>query len=338
MHSGIKLSAARLLFGAPVALYGICASAYVLLHLATGERFAVIALLNNFMPLLVLPALPLAMIVLLWRRWWLVGLLLPATLMFIVAYGPFFMPSQTRAPARASTIQKTTPLSLLTFNLHTPEANETQALIDVIVAADADVVILQELSTEAAHIFAAQLLQRYPYQALHPDAEIAILGQGVLSRFPIRENQYWEIGMGQQRVVLDVNGTRVTLYNVHVPNPFSPGRRIPRVNIQRRDVVAADILRRATAERGPLILAGDFNMTDQTAVYKSIAARYRDTYAERGFGLGPTFPGAHPYAPPLARIDYVFHSDDVQGIAAKTWSTSGGSDHHPVLVQLGIRD
>ena len=144
--------------------------------------------------------------------------------------------------------------------------------------------------------------------------------------------------MGHQRVVLNLNSTCVTLYNVHVPNPFiAAPRLVPHVDMNRRTRVVADLLRRTADESGALIVAGDFNMTDQTAVYSQIAARYHDTFAERGFGLGLTFPGAHPYVPPLARIDYVFHNDAVQSVAAKTWPVSGGSDHHPVLVQLAVR-
>ncbi len=39
---------------------------------------------------------------------------------------------------------------------------------------------------------------------------------------------------------------------------------------------------------------------------------------------------------PLARIDYVFHSEGLRAVEAHVWPTSGYSDHHPLFVQLAI--
>lgn len=78
-------------------------------------------------------------------------------------------------------------------------------------------------------------------------------------------------------------------------------------------------LRLAANDSGPLMIVGDFNMTDQSADYGQITARYADTYREIGWGMGFTFPdfstlSAIPgsvsglgFIRPLARIDYVFH-------------------------------
>ncbi|MEW6746710.1 MAG: endonuclease/exonuclease/phosphatase family protein [Planctomycetota bacterium] len=65
------------------------------------------------------------------------------------------------------------------------------------------------------------------------------------------------------------------------------------------------------------MVAGDFNVTDATALYRSvIAAGLRDAYAEANGGLGFTF---HIFAryrglpwSPCLRLDYVFHTAHFQ--------------------------
>ena len=42
------------------------------------------------------------------------------------------------------------------------------------------------------------------------------------------------------------------------------------------------------------------------------------------------------YLPPLARIDYVFHNDSFQALAAHVLASSGGSDHRPLLAKLEL--
>ena len=96
------------------------------------------------------------------------------------------------------------------------------------------------------------------------------------------------------------------------------------------------------------MIVGDFNMTDQSDDYWRIAARYRDTYREVGWGMGFTFPDfsmvrAIPgrlsmlnFIRPMARIDYVFHNDDFQAVEAHVWPSSGGSDHRPLYAVLAL--
>ena len=90
--------------------------------------------------------------------------------------------------------------------------------------------------------------------------------------------------------------------------------------------------------RGPIILMGDFNLTDQTRHYSQITRTLTDVYREAGWGLGHTFPagGFYPRVPlPLIRIDYIFHSRELAGLEART-GDSVGSDHIPVIARLSL--
>jgi vancomycin resistance protein VanJ len=329
-------SALRVIAVSLVAFYGVCSAAFVALHVAVGERIGLIGFLDNFAPLLLLPALPLLLACLVLRRGWVALALLPAALMFAWSYGAAFVPRQARATAGGESGSRGTTLRVLTYNLHA-ESQALAPMAAIIRDSNADVVALQELSPAAARAFASEFAQRYPYQALHDDPRYPLLGQGVLSRYPITRDEYWVKGLGQQRVTLDVSGTQVALYNVHPPHPFDFKADGLAFDPVWRSAAIEDILRRADADAqaGLLILAGDFNMTDQTDVYRLVTARLRDTYREVGWGMGFTFnPNARLL--PLARIDYVFHDDRITSVAARVWPTSGGSDHSPVWVELVI--
>jgi endonuclease/exonuclease/phosphatase (EEP) superfamily protein YafD len=310
-----------------IIFYGFCTTVFIALHILVGEQLQLVAILNNFMPLLLLPAVPLALlcVALGYIRFSLV--LAPAILMLVASYGTLLLPGHANAAIAGQ------PLTLLTYNLHGDrQTRGTTSVVELVKQTDADVVTLQELSPTMAQA----LEQLYPYHATHTNKDSLVVGQGVFSRYPIVEDDYWVMELGMQRVVLDVNGKRVTLYNVHIRNPFVRGASGPKVDVSQRESVVNDLLRRTAHEHGPLIIAGDYNMTDQTDSYRRINARYHDTFREVGAWLGFTYPADLRMVPPLARIDYVFHDDGVQSIAARVWPTSGGSDHRPVWVKLSL--
>ena len=90
----------------------------------------------------------------------------------------------------------------------------------------------------------------------------------------------------------------------------------------------------------PFIVAGDFNTSDQDAMYPALAARMIDSFRERGVGFGTSWPspGMLPipvFLPPLVRIDYIWHSPGISTRAA--WQArTVGSDHLPLVADLVI--
>ena len=318
--------------------YGIVTALWVVLK-ALDATWPPVEMIGSSLPLLLLPSLAIVPLSLRRRRWPLALLSLPALLVFLLNYGEFFLP-------RSAPVKSPAPsLHFLTYNVHA-ESIHVQPLLDVIRAADADVVALQEVSPALAEELATHLIDRYPYQALHPNLDNPIWGQGVLSRYPIVEDEYWRISLGHQRVKIDRDGSPLVLYNVHPVHPFllEEGRLF---DMQPHRVEVDEILRRATRDTGEVIIAGDFNMTDQADDYQRLAQHFGDTYREVGWGLGFTFPdftspNAQPIKTsifsaigrPLARIDFIFHSGDLQPVAARVWPTSGGSDHRPILAEF----
>lgn len=322
-------------------LYGGGTALFLALGLAPGEELAIVGLFNTLLPALLLPAIVLAIVWLVARRWKLALLMAPAILAVVSGYGALFLPRPGPPPTAPQ-------ISVLTFNLHA-ERFALTPMVDVIRAAGADIVALQEISPEAAETFRAQLSDLYPHQAVHLHPDNPVMGQGVLSKHPLRDSEYWQVAMWHQRVIVTVDGMDITLYNVHPHIPFAraPAGLAFDAGMRGRDI--ADILERAGREQTPVILAGDFNMTDRCAHYRWVTAHYRDAFREAGRGFGFTFPDfSSPNALPrglprialpvplLTRIDYVFYSEHFHAAEAFVWPSAGGSDHRPVLARLAF--
>lgn len=270
-------------------------------------------------------------------RQWRVAMLgsLPIVGLALV-YGSLWLP-RSAPPVQQSAI----PFSILTFNLQ-GATDSLQSLATVIEEANADIVGLQELSHAAADHFAAVLGEKYPYVALHPQ-DNPIHGQGVLSRYPILSDTFWQNdqldrALGHMRVELDLPGSTVVVYNTHPTPPFSLAWGL---NVKAHSLAIAELLRRAAEDTGPVLMVGDFNMTDQFAEYQQItgSAGFVDTFREVGEpGFGFTFPaGDRLPLPPLIRLDYVFHSREFQAHEARVWRRSGASDHLPVFAWFSLR-
>jgi len=82
----------------------------------------------------------------------------------------------------------------------------------------------------------------------------------------------------------------------------------------------------------PVLICGDFNDTPNSFVFTTLAAGLKDSFRERGLGLGTTFGGALP----LLRIDYILTDPSVQAYNCRTIHDSAFSDHFPVFSVLGF--
>ncbi|MFN8374462.1 MAG: endonuclease/exonuclease/phosphatase family protein [Anaerolineae bacterium] len=334
------------LFTALSGAYGLSAAGFLGLRALVGEASGVIGFLNNFLHLLLLPALVLlpvwTLLALAKRRVWALLLVLtqlPAALTFLQAYGVRFLPRASAGNAA---------FAVLTYNLHA-EQQDVSGMIAVMRESGADVVAVQELSAFAAEALRAGLQDVYPYLALYPGAARPTHGQGILSRYPILEEAYWQNNelpntMGHLRALIDLNGARVAFYNTH---PIHPGMTGSFYNDQTRGAEINIVLERAARESVPVVILGDFNMGEWSDDYGRITARFVDVYRAVGYGLGLSFPewsradtlpGFRARAlplPPILRLDFVFVGR-LRPVEARVWHTAGGSDHYPVFVRLGF--
>jgi endonuclease/exonuclease/phosphatase (EEP) superfamily protein YafD len=207
------------------------------------------------------------------------------------------------------------------------------ATVDEVLAQKPDIVLLQEYAPHF-HAEFARRMSEYPHR-VHI-ARWDAYGAAIFSRFPFAEKPAADLRLGpmghpQMRAVVDVNGTRVAVYNVHLEGPHYLDE------LAARRTEFADLLDVIRREPLPIIIAGDFNMTMETpqiAALRSVGLR--DAHHEAGFGLGITWPviGWTRYVPvPGVRIDHVL----VSGHLAVTSCTTGhghGSDHRPIIATV----
>lgn len=313
-----------------IGAYGLSVSGFLVLRALIGERWPVIGLYNSFLHLLIAPALVALLISLLLRKWWLAALVIAPALLFTGQYAPLFLPHSSAAPPEAIAF------TVLSYNVNTGNIDSTAAL-EIIRSAEADIVALQELNPFMAEAFAVELVGLYTYQALHPAEDFS--GQGILSRYPITADDYWAVDLGHQRSLIEIAGQTIVVYNTH---PTHPLRGLLRFDGEPRGAAIRDVLARATGETLPVLLIGDFNMSDLSEDYARVTARYRDVYREVGWGMGFTFPSPGSvfgwgFLPALlARIDYVFVDSAFTPLDARVLDSDGGSDHRPLSARLAL--
>lgn len=327
------------LFWALVGLYGTGTSLFLITRrLISDVAFPPYGFLNSFAHLLMLPALIFLPAAGIWRRKWIAaGLTLPA-LEFLLTYGGLFL---RREPDGTGT-----GLNLLTYNTHA-ESESVQAMVEIIRSWDADLVCIQELSLVLAAEIESQLSAQYPYRALYPTDSTD--GLGILSKYPIRAQEYWKFpdipsSLGHLRTEIETPRGILALYSAHPVHPGMVGRLF---DPEPRAREIGHLLERFAKEPGMIIVAGDFNLSDQSSDYQRLTGFFQDAYREVGRGLGLTYPDwkmpqakIRPYpglefVPLLVRLDYVFYRAPLRAIKAVVNDSSGGSDHHPVWVQFG---
>ena len=161
-----------------------------------------------------------------------------------------------------------------------------------------------------------------------PDDHWAGLGtQIVFARWPVAAPRPIP-GVSQataMRVDVARPGSPFVVYAVHLPNPlYSTSFSAHTATIER-------LLQSAQSEHLPVILAGDFNMSDRSSSYRMLDGAMRD--AMRSSFASTTYDHWAWFALQL-RIDYVFLSDQLCATDGSTF-TVPGSDHDGLEVNLG---
>jgi vancomycin resistance protein VanJ len=233
-----------------------------------------------------------------------------------------------------------TDLTVLTYNTGLGLAS-IDRLAEALLAADADIVGLQELDASLANLGEA-LRSAYPYQSLHP---LGIPGKGLLSRYPLHGARLLPLipGRPDLRAIVEAPAGPVDVFVAHPP-PL----RISRGRWQENAGAARQIqaLAEAASAGEPAILLGDFNRLRSQQAYRRLrAAGLIDAFDAAGQGWGGTLPtrffgwaqrghlvGAIPL-PPLLRVDYVWHTRHFTTVASWT-GPHAGSDHLPVIARL----
>lgn len=199
----------------------------------------------------------------------------------------------------------------------------------------ADVIAVSELTPDwVRRFYEARMRDDFPYSVLVPLPGAG--GYGLWSRHPVKVIAPVR-GGSMVAARIDVAGVQVdpVVASVHVMNPLTfYGKAFDGWHAgiaavkERMESLAAE------AGEGAVIVAGDFNSTPDMRQFRQLLSNgYRDSVAETGSGLGPTYP-SYPWLPPLITIDHVL-TRNASVSSVKTIALRA-TDHRALLATIEI--
>lgn len=295
------------------------------------NRHWVVDILSNFLHWTLLPAIMVFIVLTAMRKWRNAAYWSIPTLAWLILFGSLFLPGfESRHHCSPGGSLSCVHLRVMTFNAFSSNVSDYQLQIDMLRNADADIIALQEVSLECIETYKSRLSDLYPFLIHFPEG---LTGKGFLSKYPISGEESIDLNaqsLYHKQVIINVDGLEIIIINVHPPAPFT----LQHISRGRKEIRS---LVEITQDVGQVILLGDFNITDQASVYRLLSTSgLRDTYREVGWGFGSTWPTrfrSHERVMPVVRIDYIWHSDDFQAVAAWTGPRTF-SDHLPVIADL----
>ena len=337
----------RRLFNNTITLYLLLFMIYLGLRLTLGDGLWWLSLLNTFAHFWFLPLalfIPLALLI---RQRQALLRLLPVIAVGGLWFVPYYLPAQ-------SSTEDGLILTVLNANVwgHNHDLSQIENWVREV---DADVVTLQEISPAYATDSLPRLRDHYLYQVTQAD-DTRFGGNILLSRYPIIEQMPVDLKTpghpAPVRAVLDINGQRIAVYNLHLawpserhlrvklPSQFSTvyTQMLVGFDDRTRNQQIVNLLAVLGTEPYPFILGGDFNTSDQSVTYQLLAQQMTDAFRASGEGFQGSWPvsaarGLPAFVPPLLRLDYIWHSPQFQTIHAQM-GPKIGSDHLPVRATL----
>ena len=218
-------------------------------------------------------------------------------------------------------------LHMMTLNMRYGEA-DARSLTET-ATADADVLMLQELTPEAVErLSEAGMDQAFPFHAL--DARPHSAGVGIYSRLPltgITRVPGFNLAMVRARVRVPGTVRDTSLLTVHLDAPWPRPIAGWHHDYSRFPDTLNDLA--AQASSAPIVVGGDFNATIDMLPFRELLTNgYRDAAEQAGAGRELTFPADRKY-PPLMGIDH-FLTRDCDTLSTRTVKVPG-SDHMAVL-------
>ena len=226
-----------------------------------------------------------------------------------------------------------------------------QSMAEFVKETDPDVIVLQDAAGRGPW-----------YRRVRPDRSVVASGEFVvISRFPISRS--WLPQMPKWRLPpvaafqIEWPGRPFTLYAVHLPTPrhdlyglrgrgflaeaFRGGsaHRISQYAeaMRARVEVARSLSEAIAAEKGPVLVAGDFNAPSWGYVHSLFAAPLTDAFSATGRGFGFTFPGdtVNPLTGfgPWLRLDCLFCNNGWQPLWCKV-ELARRSQHRAVAARF----
>ena len=301
--------------------------------------------------LLSLGVSPLIVLTFLFGVFWLVKLkkqFILSAVMLVAAY-LFFNPFYKFPPNEQRSSSENT-ISVLSYNVRLFNAYQkdidrakiSEVISSTLKIAKPDVIFIQEYYRKATQKFPG-----YPYRYIHFKNKNIGLGYAIFSKYPLLNTGAFDFEKTNNNSLYAdlVKGTdTLRLYNVHLKSigitasvnslqEQDKEKLFKRLatTFERQQEHTEVILKHMNATKHPIVLAGDFNNTAFSYVYRKFQQNMNDAFIEKGKGLGTTF--MFDYYP--MRIDYIFGSKQLE-VLEFTSLEQTFSDHFPIAAVFAI--
>lgn len=346
MESYVPISRSRRVLLRIVLIYPVLLLALSLFHTLAPQRSGLLALSQVLAPYLFMPLLLILPLTLLRGA---VTLRLAIALCTVIVFVRFVPIPRLTALLHSTEPEaaRTLRVEVMNWNVqNSMQLDQIARVRPVLLAHPPDVVVLEEAYWEW---FGRdpELAKLYPGRLVH--TRQASSGLVLLSKYPILEYEVPQVapgGRGGPRVImarLDAGqGRTLTVVAAHAEAPSTwiggdGGRCQPVACYDTAQRDALTPLIRAYVEPelrrgGPLILMGDFNVTEREPAYDELARGLKDPNKAVGPSIGHTtntWPNitVMGWQLPLLRIDHIFSSPNVTALNASVDCTPRGSDH-----------
>ncbi|MEG4319269.1 MULTISPECIES: endonuclease/exonuclease/phosphatase family protein [unclassified Microcoleus] len=321
--------------------YSVFTIGYFILRLIFWDQLWIVALISTFLPLILLPTflLPIIGFTIIKKRWF--SIISAIACIFLISW----LHLKYFSPTPINSTDSQPAIKIFSNNLGW-YSTQSPTLVKLIEREKPDIIFLQEIVQKHIEIAFASLKADYPYQ-------IGIPPVGILSKYPIVSSEILYLAghpEAQQRAIIKFNQQEIVIYNMESSSPWLKQHKIlrflkiPVYTYGKRFPEIQDLVQRLEQETLPVIVAGDFNMTDDSQDYEIVQKVMQDSFRKSGFGLGFTWPHGWPLKflvktsnlklnYPLCRIDYIWYSKH-WGAKSSSVLEATGSDHLPVGAEL----
>lgn len=218
-------------------------------------------------------------------------------------------------------------VKLMVSNVYVQNRHKRR-LFELVAAESPDVVGLVEVNSGWLAKL-KRLREAYAYHFEAPDEHF--VGLALYSRYPLDDARILklpdELSTPAIAATLKAPGGDVEIVLVHPMSPESPEA------IRRRNEQIRALATYAAGVRGPLVMAGDFNLTMWNAGYRPLVETAGLHNARQGYGVGPSWPALGKLGVP---IDHILGTP---GVHFRNFRVLGpvGSDHLPVRAEFTVR-
>ncbi len=309
------------------------------LNVALPQRDGPMALSQVFAPYLFVPLFLFAPLLLVRSIGQLTRVVLVVcALVFVVRFAPGWVAMPHAASASAG-------IGVTSWNLELGVADPDR-VVEGLRSAEPGIIGLEELTPQHARAIASDrtLQERFPYRSFHP--QDGSQGLGIMSSYPFLDEPQVDVDPPMLTTHMDLGHGRHA--RVVVAHPFravlgqgSTLMALARYDASTRDRQLAEIrasLDGPLAAGEPVILLGDFNVTDREPGYRDVTRGLIDAQMAVGMGPGPTWrPSELDWLPfGLLRIDMVLTGGGATPLRIDADCTPRGSDHCLVRARVEL--